>query len=592
MIIMGQGDSILGLLVKLWRHLGHRRKNQFYILAILLPLGGVAEVMSLGAVLPLLTVLIEPETIFKYNYIKNFVSIFNIEKAEQMALPIFIVFSVLVIGSALFRIALLWAMTRVAFGCGADLCVKVYRTTLYQPYSKHISQHSSNVIAGIAGKVSGSAAVLQHVLLLINAAIMGGMILIAMFIASPLIALISSVGIGSIYLAISWQSRKRLLINSKAIAVESVRQIKYLQEGLGAIRDVLIDGTQNIFLSMYQKADFSHRKAQCNNNVIAASPKFMVEALGIILIAMIAFAFSMRSGGVLEVLPVLGLFVLAAQRLLPALQQIYASWAFVAGMQTSLIDAISLLDQKLPMIHDRSMIAGLAFKSKIEAINLGFKYSPEGPVVLANVSFVIERGARIGILGVTGSGKSTLFDILMGLLVPTTGQLVVDSESIVNEKIDQWQKIIAHVPQNIYLTDATVAENIAFGVPLEQIDMERVRLAAERANISLFIDGLELGYATVTGERGARLSGGQRQRLGIARALYKNAKVLLLDEATSALDDATEKSVMDAIEGLGSDITILIIAHRLSTLERCDFIYKVEGGTLSMISASSLKAVP
>ena len=180
----------------------------------------------------------------------------------------------------------------------------------------------------------------------------------------------------------------------------------------------------------------------------------------------------------------------------------------------------------------------------------------------------------------------------MGLLVPTTGQLVVDSESIVNEKIDQWQKIIAHVPQNIYLTDATVAENIAFGVPLEQIDMERVRLAAERANISLFIDGLELGYATVTGERGARLSGGQRQRLGIARALYKNAKVLLLDEATSALDDATEKSVMDAIEGLGSDITILIIAHRLSTLERCDFIYKVEGGTLSMISASSLKAVP
>jgi len=260
-------------------------------------------------------------------------------------------------------------------------------------------------------------------------------------------------------------------------------------------------------------------------------------------------------------------------------------------MQASFIDAIGLLNQKMPIGQDRHKVKELAFAEKIEAKSLSFKYSSEGAIVLNDISFVIPIGSRVGIIGATGSGKSTLLDILMGLLQPTTGGLLVDEQVVNAEKTEQWQKIIAHVPQSIYLTNASLAENIAFGVPLEKIDMNRVQNVAKQARISDFIDRLEYGYATGAGERGARLSGGQRQRIGIARALYKNAKVLMLDEATSALDEATERYVMDTIDGLGREITILIIAHRLSTLEKCDYVYKVENGHLSVIRNGSGLAV-
>lgn len=582
-----QSISFFGLLVDLWRHLAYRRKSQFLMLAILLPLGGVAEVISLGAVLPLLTVLMRPENVFKYEYIKNIAEIFSITNAEQLVTLLFFIFGALVIVSAAFRIALLWIMTSVAFGCGADLCAKVYKVTLYQPYSKHITQHSSGVITGIAGKVAGCAVILQQILLLSNAAVMASMIVIAMFLISPLIALMSAIGFGAVYICISKFSRSRLQKNSEEIAIESENLIRSLQEGLGAIRDILIDGTQPIFISAYQKTDVALRKAQCNNNVIAASPRFVVEAFGIILIAIVSFYYSFRASGLIEVLPVLGMLVLAAQRLLPALQQIYAAWACVVGMQASLIDAISLLNQKMPICQDGRKVEELVFAEKIEAKSLSFKYSPEGAIVLNDISFIIPIGSRVGIVGATGSGKSTLLDILMGLLQPTTGSLLVDEQAVNGDKIKQWQKIIAHVPQSIYLTNASLAENIAFGVPLEKIDMKRVQNVAKQAQISDFIDGLEYGYATSAGERGARLSGGQRQRIGIARALYKNAKVLMLDEATSALDEVTEKYVMDTIEGLGRGITILIIAHRLSTLEKCEYLYKVENGHLSVIRNGS-----
>jgi len=283
-----QSASFFCLLIELWRHLAYRRKLQFLMLAILLPLGGLAEVISLGAVLPLLTVLIRPDNVFKYEYIKNTASIFSITNAEQLVTPLFFIFGALVIVSAAFRIALLWIMTRVAFGCGADLCAKVYKITLHQPYSKHITQHSSGVIAGIAGKVAGCAVILQQILLLSNAAVMASLIVIAMFLISPLIALMSAIGFGAVYVCISKFSRSRLQKNSTEIAIESENLIKSLQEGLGAIRDILIDGTQPIFISAYQKADVALRKAQCNNNVIAASPRFVVEAFGIILIAIVA----------------------------------------------------------------------------------------------------------------------------------------------------------------------------------------------------------------------------------------------------------------------------------------------------------------
>jgi ATP-binding cassette subfamily B protein len=276
-------------------------------------------------------------------------------------------------------------------------------------------------------------------------------------------------------------------------------------------------------------------------------------------------------------LPVLGALALGAQRLLPVLQQGYAAWATIAGSHVGLAYTIDLLRQPLP----REMLVpveALQFRHEVHLQDVWFRYSSGAPWVLSNVDLTVPKGTRVGFVGTTGSGKSTLLDVLMGLLPPSQGQLLVDGLLVEGSRVRAWQRAIAHVPQHIFLADNTLAENIAFGVPKSEIDMGRVRRAARQAQIAEFIEARAEGYDAVVGERGIRLSGGQRQRIGIARALYKNASVLIFDEATSALDSATEQSVMDAIDGLDRDLTVLLIAHRLTTVRRCDVVVQLENG--------------
>jgi ATP-binding cassette subfamily B protein len=297
-----------------------------------------------------------------------------------------------------------------------------------------------------------------------------------------------------------------------------------------------------------------------------------------VLIAALAYFLSLRAGGIATALPVLGALALGAQRLLPTLQQIYNAWASIAGSHASLIDTIALLDQPLPTELLQPAPAPLRLKDDIRFDAVRFRYTSEGPWVLDGVNLTISKGTRVGFVGSTGSGKSTSLDILMGLLMPTEGELLVDGQPISGNRLRAWQPSIAHVPQSIFLSDTTLAENIAFGVPREAIDLDRVQQAARQAQIADFIESSPKGYQAYVGERGIRLSGGQRQRIGIARALYKQASVLVFDEATSALDNSTEQSVMDAIEGLNRNLTILMIAHRLTTVKRCDMIVELEQG--------------
>jgi ATP-binding cassette subfamily B protein len=271
---------------------------------------------------------------------------------------------------------------------------------------------------------------------------------------------------------------------------------------------------------------------------------------------------------------------LGAQRLLPALQQSYNSWATIAGCEASLIEILELLDQPLPKNHSALIATPMPFKSSIRFNCVGFRYFDNGPLVLENLDLVIPKGSRVGFVGTTGGGKSTTLDLLMGLLGPSVGKLLVDDRPITATNVGEWQKNIAHVPQSIYLADTSLAENIAFGVPRRLIDMELVKQAAHQARIAEFIETMPEGYDAFVGERGIRLSGGQRQRIGIARALYKRASVLVLDEATSALDNATEQSVINAIEGLNRDLTIVMIAHRITTVRNCDIIFELESGRL------------
>ena len=541
-------------------------------------LSAFAEVISVSAVLPFLGVLLQPERVLKYRLVARAAHAWGITSGDQLVLPMTLAFAIAALVAGAIRTLMLWVNTRLAYAAGADLSMEAYRRTLYQPYSVHVSRSSGEVISGIVNSVNSATGVLLSSLSLVSAAVLLIFVILALIAIDPVVAMIATVGFGASYGLVNWISRRRLRLNSERIEREHTQVIKALQEGLGGIRDVLLDGTQPVYCAVYQKSDQQLRAAYGTNFFIAGSPRFVMEALGMVLIAVLAYGPSRHPGGIAAALPVIGALALGAQRLLPALQQIYYAWANILGNQASLAAVLELLNQPLPANVGRPAADPLPFTDSIRFDNVRFRYGAELPWVLDGFNLTIPHGARVGFVGSTGSGKSTALDLLMGLLLPTGGVLLVDGEPVIGNRVSAWQRTIAHVPQSIYLSDATVAENIAFGVPREMIDMQRVRLAAKQAQIADFIEGRPDGYEGFVGERGMRLSGGQRQRIGIARALYKRASVLVFDEATSALDNETERSVMDSIETLHRDLTILLIAHRLTTVRRCDIVVELDHG--------------
>lgn len=567
------------LLLRLWRHLGRRRQRQFWLLFILMLIGAFAEIFSLGAVLPFLGVLANPDRVFAYPMVAEVSSFFGITTAAGLVLPLTVVFALATLIAGGIRLLLMWVSARLAFATGADISTEVYRRTLYQPYRIHLERNSSEVINGIIGKTNIVAySVLLPLMTLLSGAVVLAAITLALLAIDAMVTTVAAVGFGVSYMAMTWFFRRRLQSNSQVIAQKSTQMLKALQEGLGGIRDVLLDGTQPLYCDIYRQADRQLRWAQGNNVFIIRGPRFAIETVGVILLIVLAYAISYHSGGIAAALPTLGILALGAVRLLPALQQCYGSWGEIVGNQASLVDTLHLLEQPIPEDALLPMPAPLVFRDSIRFENVRFRYGSEDVWVLDGFSLNIKKGARVGIVGKTGSGKSTVLDLLMGLLEPTEGFIMVDGQVIVGERLRAWQQTIAHVPQSIYLADVTLAENIAFGVPRENIDMDRVRQAAAQAQLADYIERQPDSYHALVGERGVRLSGGQRQRIGIARALYKQATVLVFDEATSALDNATEQAVMDAIESLDRDIVVLIIAHRLTTVRHCDSIIELESG--------------
>lgn len=569
--------DILELLIRLWGHLAKRRQSQFWLLMGLMLVSTFTEVISLGAVLPFLGALIAPEKVFDQPYINSFVRSLGITSPEQLLLPITIVFIMAALVAGALRMLLLWANTRLAYASGADLSIEVYRRTLYQPYQVHLARNSSEVISSITNKVAIAVQVLSRILIFITSAVLMMAIMATLIVIHPRAALVAIAGCSIIYGVITWFLRHQLKRYSQIIAIEQVKVIKALQEGLGGIRDVLLDGAQPVFCDAYRRSDHPLRRVQGNILFLTSSPRFAMEALGIALIATWAYGLS-HFEGITTALPMLGALALGAQRLLPALQQCYSCWNTIVGSQASLIDIIELLDQPLPAQAIQEEPSPLSFKESIRFDAVKFRYTEEGPWVLEGLDLTIPKGARVGFVGSTGSGKSTTLDLLMGLLFPTEGRFMVDGQPVIGSHVRAWQHTLAHVPQTIYLTDATMAENIAFGIPPDTIDLERVKQAAKQAQIADFIESQPGGFDAFVGERGIRISGGQRQRIGIARALYKCASVLVFDEATSALDNVTEGLVMDAIERLNPNLTILIIAHRITTVRHCDFIVELERG--------------
>jgi ATP-binding cassette, subfamily B, bacterial PglK len=568
------------LLARLLPHISRRRKIQSVFLLGLTLASSFAEVVSLGAIIPFIGALTQPERVFRHESLAPVIRWLGLTQPTDVIVPLTLAFVVAALLAGALRLLLAYVSLRLANATGVDLSVEVYRRTLYQPYAVHVARNSSEIISGITQKVSAVTTVLMSVVNLVTAGFLFLAIMIALLSFDPRVAAASFVCFGAGYGIVIWQSRRRLLRNSQLIAREQTTVVKSLQEGLGAIRDVILDGTHDVYIAAYTRAFSPLQRSIGENIFLGQAPRFAMETLGMVLVAGLAFALTHDTADVGTALPILGALGLGAQRLLPLLQQLYGAWSYVTGTTASLYDVIVLLEQPMPAYVNEPSPPPMKLRDRIEFSRVHFRYGPSGPWVLEDVSFSLPKGGRLGIVGTTGSGKSTLLDLMMALVRPVEGRILVDGQPVAEAVQRSWQRSIAHVPQNIYLADTTIAANIAFGVPQDRIDMDRVRDAARRAQIADFIESRAGGYQAIVGERGVSISGGQRQRIGIARALYKQASVLIFDEATNALDTATEAAVMESIDDLDRELTIIFVAHRLSTLQSCDQVIRIDGGRI------------
>ena len=566
---------------RIWSKLTKKRKIQVYLLLFLTVIASFFEAISISMILPFLSILSDPDIFFqKYNFQKLY-EYLNIKNSSQIVLPITVLFISITIFSGLIRLLLLWSQTKLSYAIGADFSSSIYKRTLYQPYNIHINRNSSSIIAGISGKANTivSSAIMPFMLILSSLFIIIT-IMLALVNASPIIAISSLFGFALLYIVVFNLTKKKLRANSKQISFQSSQVVKIIMEGLGGIRDVLIDGTQHEYCKKYKKADEPLRSAQANIQIISNSPRYIIEAIGMILISYFAFQLAKKSN-LNTAIPIIGSFAFGAQRLLPALQQIFSSLTSMRGGMDSINDALDLLEQPLPV--EEKEINFMNFVKYIHLNSLYYKYDNKEAFVIKGIDIKIKKGSKIGLIGKTGSGKSTLLDLIMGLLKPTSGYIYIDDIKLENKNYRSWQKKISHVPQSIFLTDGSIMENIAFGIQKDQINFDKVLYAAEKAQLSSTIETWENKYNTLVGERGVNLSGGQRQRIGIARALYKESEVIILDEATSALDNETESNVMDSLDNLEKDITIIIVAHRLTTLKKCDTIISISDGMIESV---------
>ena len=576
-------SSLSLLLVRLWQQIKPIRQFHLILLFCMMFITSIAEIISIGAIFPFLGALTSPKTVMTNEFLNSIFNSININNESQVLLPLTILFVSTLIISGIMRYALLWFQTKLSFSIGADLSFNMFNNVLYQPYRNHLESNSSEVISIVINKANDvTSQVLMPLLTILSSIIMILMIVGTIFVISPYVSIVSIIGFGFIYLIIIRITKSRLTSSSIIINRESIRVIKVLQESLGNIRDVIIDGSQKIYLNLFKSSDLSLRDAKASITIIGSSPRFGMEAFGMSMIAVVAYNISTSSQHNFSTnsIPILGSIALGAQRILPVLQLAFTSWTLIRGCKSSLEDALEILEMRV--INEDSNDTSLNefnFNYSINLENVCFSYNEDNKV-LNEISLKIKKGSKIGIIGTTGSGKSTLLDIIMGLLNPTSGVLSIDDIVINPNNVKYWQKKIAHVPQSIYLSDCSIAENIAFGIEKSNIDYDLVRSSAKMAMISEIIESWNDKYNTIVGERGVKLSGGQRQRIAIARAFYKKAEVLILDEATSALDSDTESSVMDSIENFGTNLTIIIVAHRVTTLNKCDYIVKVVNGTI------------
>jgi len=577
------------MLARLWHFMSPARRRQFALLFMLMFAGALAELFTIGSIMPFLSILAGSAGA-NIGGVDRIIDAVGTLTGGNNLLAAAILFIAAAVVAAAIRLALSWTSQSFTLGFGHELAVEVQRRILHQPYSFHIGQHSSRILASLEKVQILSSGILLQVIQAGSSVVIGLFIILALTSIDPLMTAIAAVILGGSYLLVTRIAGPRLTRNAEVLGEAYDQRLKLIQESLGGIRDVIIDHSQPVHLDEFREADRRFTQARLSSGFLATAPRFVIEAVGMVLIALLAMALTSR-GGLATALPVLGALALGALRLLPLSQQLYQAWVSLAANRSIAGEILSLLS--LPVADGKKPSAALPFRRSMRLEQLSFTYPDREVPALDGIELAIPSGARVAIAGKTGSGKSTLADLIMGLLPPTSGRIIVDDVELADDSRDAWQQNIAHVPQSIFLADASIARNIALGSPTSWIDMDRVAEAASLAQLDDVIAGLPKGFGTIVGERGISLSGGQRQRLGLARAIYKDAPVLIFDEATNALDQETEAAVLAALRQLQAlGRTIIIISHRQSSLADCDLLVRLDKGKIvELMSSDGTKSV-
>ena len=576
--------NVLKSLKELFSLLEPKQKKDFFILQLLVILSAFFELFGIASVVPFmkligdLSVLKSPDSfLFKvYTYIGM-----SSENDFILLLGFCVVFILAL--SAIISIFTLWRLSLFANRTGMELSDRLYKHYMTRDWLFYVNSSSAQLTKQIANEAERVTRLMLQPMMNINSKI-----ILAFIISSTIIIYnykVAFVGItifSSSYFLMYKIVRNRLNINGERVSNILIDRYRLLNEGFGGIKDILLIGSSGEYIKRFEKTGKVFSDAQSVNTAISQAPRFIMEFITYgSMIFLILYLFYYKSNSIQNILPVLTFYALASFKLLPSFQQIYVGITQIKGN----LAAFNAIKMDLRESMNVSLVSqgnsSFAISNSIELNNLNFKYPNSERMALENISMKIKANSVVGIVGHSGSGKSTLIDIILGLVSPNSGEIVVDNRLINSNNLREWQNSIGYVNQSIFLSEGTIAENIAFGLPKEKIDFEKVNKAVNLAHLSEIIDNLDFGINTKVGERGIQLSGGQRQRVAIARALYNDPSILIFDEATSALDGITEKIIMDAIYEYTGEKTIIIIAHRLKTIQKCDNIYFLDNGTIS-----------
>ena len=573
------------LLKKLFVLLTQDQVRRFYFLQVLVILMALIEIVGVASIIPFMTLVGDMNQLQENTIISQAYEVSGLTSETQFVFLLGVGVLVMLFFSSIISMFTTWRLSMFACVIGSEIADKLYTHYLRQNLLFHTSESSAQLTKKIATETVRVTQGILMPLMHMNARMMLSLFLsFSIFIYDPKVAIIGLVIFSLGYFLIFKFVEIRLQHNGADISKMVEKRYRLMNEGFGGIKDILLLGRDKDYIKRFNITGQSFAYSQGSNAALTLVPRYFMELIAFgSMIGLLLYLIASHNGNLGIILPILSVYALATFKLLPAFQQIYASFAYIKGniaafesIEKDLTDAMKKSDNKTPQKR-----TNLYPQKKISLENITFKYPGKEQLILDQLDMLIPVNTVTGIVGPSGSGKSTAIDILLGLIKPHTGQLKIDDIEINNENCRLWQNTIGFVAQDIFLSEGTIAENVAFGIPSDQIQLDRVKHALKLAHLSELLNSLKQDIHTKIGERGVQLSGGQRQRIGIARALYHEASVLIFDEATSSLDGITEKMIMEAIHEFKGKKTIIMIAHRLKTVQECDQIFFINNGKVA-----------